>query len=229
MQSLWARITSSIMARGSRWNEAWSSRLAWPGGGARGAEAPCPRSPASARVDARRRAPPSSRGPWRAPPPASTWSFSSVSSLARPSPTRRASRRTEPSGIEAVARGAEAEDGVRRWPAADRRRPRAGARRRWSSRGAPPTTSFSMSSRQLRRADPVAVERLADPAGRQRRAVHPGAERAARPPHDDDPHLRISRRRARPRRPATPTASRSRAFSTAGRFSVMVATPSFTS
>jgi hypothetical protein len=41
---------------------------------------------------------------------------------------------------------------------------------------------------------PVAVERLADPAGRQRRPVHPGAERSAGPPHDDDPDLRISRR-----------------------------------
>ena len=80
----------------------------------------------------------------------------------------------------------------------------------------------------VQRANPVPVEGLAHLPRRQGLPVHARGERAARPAHHHHPHRVIARGRLGGvrERGGEP---RSSAFSTAGRFSVMVATPCVTS
>src|SRR5712692_6651011 len=83
MQSFCERTTSSIIARGSRWNDSWRRRFACAFAVG---DAACALAMISASVRS------SSAG-------GLTSSFKSVSSFARPTPTTRASRRIAPSGM----------------------------------------------------------------------------------------------------------------------------------
>ncbi len=194
MHSRWARITSSIISRGSRWKEAWSSRLEWPVAVREewNAFSTMPASAASTPAGSTTQL----TRPMASAASGVTWSLSRVSSLARPRPMRRASRRIDPSGMSP-------------WRVAPRPRTASVVATRRSQAAAswsPPADGVAVEHRDhdlvhvleaVQGADPVPVEGLVDTARRQHGAIHARAERPARAPHDHHPHVRVAGRRLR--------------------------------